>query len=844
MSPRFKKFIVALSLSVMFIWLPRKTGLGCGPQLSQDETRFNLFRLGAESAALEPFYYTEYFLNEQGGEDLTDKDRERNVEEWHTFAGTEIPEADVYNLLYATEPDAFLNGYNKGAWDSLEANRFVQWLRQPAHRDALDYMALAKQSEWIQTGNTDPWDEGTLVTAADRKSLAVEAEQRGEAEPSAFLKARYGFQAMRAWHYAGSRDSTLTDTARQHVNRIYTKIFAPSARNRHPGKQSVLEGWAVWFYGLAQTDTMARTRAFVKAFALSDEKKVIAFQQVSERNLARFLQTKNVPFLREAALVMQGTQRIDRALPNIKALAAVNPKSRYLPLLIGREVAKIEDWILSPQVLGFESNLRYWPSSSWDSYDKYPYDTTDRYYAHLNRRKDGEYASAVRSYLESLAPHSGVNRAYLLLAVAHLYIVERRFADARRVLHQISPKERSNKALRIQWAIDGAVAEMNLEDVRQPQTQRKLLHFLEGLEKDGLKPVGALRNNVEEWAYSDERSDDLSELLLLLSRRFYEAGDVVRAGLLWNKASVQTAAYASTKWYGDEDSSLHYHDIAFYDCHGTVADVDAVIAFRNAQNHTPFDTYLLPHRWPQEDYYRDLKATMLLRQSRYPEALAVFETMPDSFWVKEDGYRYNLPRTSLKIPSHWLPGSDTQKIHPYESKKALLREIIALQAELARPATAQERNRQLLQWGHVQYNLTYWGKGWMLFSYGRSDRELEERGSDPYEWAYFGGGGSRRYGSAYYDLQAATAAYQRAFRRSEKTDKEAAAVALLMLNRCYVEAPLKPERHLPTGIYRNRWYNYGAQKPLPPSPYLQRLRSHYQETAFIKALVASCPDAI
>ena len=843
MNPRFKKFIVFLSLSVMLVWLPRKTGLGCGPQLSFDETRFNLFRLGGESAALEPFYYTGYFLNESSGQALVDKDRRRNVAEWRAFAGSETPEADVYNLLYATEPDAFLNGYEKGDWDSLEANRFVQWLRQPAHRDALDYMALAKQSEWIQTGNTNPWDEGTLVTAADRKSLAVKAEQRGGTESSAFLKTRYGFQAMRAWHYAGSRDSTLTDTARQHVNRIYTKIFAPSARNRHPGKQSVLEGWAVWFYGLAQTDTMARTRAFVKAFALSDEKKVIAFQQVSERNLVRFLQTKNVPFLREAALAMQVTQRIDRALPNIKALAAVNPKSRYLPLLIGREVAKIEDWILSPQVLGFESNLRYWPSSSWDSYDKYPYDTTDRYYAHLNRRKDGEYAAAVRSYLESLVPRSGVNRAYLLLAVAHLYIVERRFADARRVLHQISPNERSDKAIRIQWAIDGAVAEMYLEDVRQPKTQKQLLRLFETLEKDGLKPMSTKRSE-DAWEAFDERSDDLSEVLLLLSRRFYEAGDVVRAGLLWNKAAVQTAEYASGDWYADLDSAFCYKDIAFYDYYGTVMDMDALLTFRNRQNHTAFDDYISPWHWPEEALYRDLKGTMLLRQGRYSEALAVFETMPDSFWVKDYKFRECLPRTSLKIPQYWLPNSHTQKIHPYESKKLLLREIVALQEELARPATPQERNRQLLQWGHVQYNLSYWGKGWMLFSYGHSIEEPDSWVNNSYDWDNFDGRSNKRYGRNYYDLQAATAAYQRAFRRSEKTDKEAAAVALLMLNRCYVEAPLKPERHLPTGIYRNRWYNYGAQKPLPPWPYLQRLRSHYQETAFIKALVASCPDAI
>lgn len=795
-----------------------------------DEARFNLFRPdNAGGSPLEPFYYTEAFLNGYTP-DPAGKDYARNCAEWQAMTGPGVSTTDIYAIQYAAEPDDFLRGYNTGRWDSLERNSFVQWLTKPAHRDALRYLAFAKRTEWTQTGATDPWGEGR-ADAANEFTLAEEAEKEYRASTNDFLKTRYAFQAVKMYYYGGnsvgSRDPRMT----ARINALYDGALL--------GKPTVVAGWAALYHGMAQPDSMAAARSLVRAFDLSEEKKVFAYQHLSREDLDNLLRAERDPALRVAAMAMKGAKTFGPALDDLKAVAAADPQSKYLPLLAGREVAKIEDWLLSPAVLGFESSLRtsvYNQARDWSG--EKSYDTTYIYYANLRRETDRTYARDVRAFLESHAARSGPHRTYLLLAAAHLYAVEGDFKRSHAILATLP--EPDAKPLRIQRLIGLAIAEMHLDDVREPRVQNALLARFSALEDLGLRPYHS-SGNWEEGGAVDETSDDLSELLLLLSHRFQQAGDAVRAGLLSTKAGLATNHY-DYYWWGDSDTAVSYASIAYLDRMGEPADVDTLLLFKLNTTRSAFDAYLVPARWAPDDFYQDLKGTMLFRQGRYREALAVFEAMPDTFWEVTYAYREYLPRTSVSSVGTLLPGGLEGKVHPLTSKKALLREMMAVQDSIAAARTQTEKARWMLKWAHAQYNTSYYGKAWMLFNYGNSSREAGGgwfNGED--RWAWFSGEPSQRYAAKYYYLRDAITAYQEALRLAAR-DKETAATAVLMLAHCdaLVHPALGSENSLPAGVYRSYWSGEGEVKYV--SPYLAMLRKAYGSTTLYQQAMATCPD--
>ncbi len=795
-----------------------------------DEARFNLFRPDdAGSSPLEPFYYTEAFLNGYTP-DPAGRDYARNCAEWQAVTGAGVSIADIYAVQYATRPDDFLRGYNTGRWDSLAGNSFVRWLTAPAHKDELRYLAFAKRVEWTQAGATDPWGEGR-ADAANEFTLAEAADKAYRASTGDFLRRRYAFQAVKMYYYGGSSVGGFDSVTVARINTLYDEVLL--------GKPTVVAGWAALYHGMAQSDSIAAARSLVRAFDLSEEKKVFAYQHLSRADLDDLLRVERDPSLRAAAMAVKGAKTVGPALADLKAVASADPQSKYLPLLVGREVAKVEDWLLSPAVLGFESTIRttaYDRTRDWSG--EKSYDTSYTYYANLRRETDRAYARDLRDFLESQAPRSGPHRTYLLMAAAHLYSVEGNFKKAYDILTSLPTPDA--KPLRIQQLIGLAVAEMHLGNVRESRVQNTLLARISALQDLGLHPYRTAGNR-EDDGVRDETSDDLSEVLLLLSRRFEEAGDVVRAGLLSTKAGLATNHYDYYFWDG-QDTAVSYASIGYLDRAGEPADVDTLLRFKGNTARSAFDSYLVPPRWAPDAFYQDLKGTMLVRQGHYREALMVFESMPDDFWETTYAYREYLPRTSIASVGTLLPGGAEVKVYPFTSKKALLREMVGIQDSITAAGTSTAKARWTLKWAHAQYNTSYYGKAWMLFNYGKSTRE---EGGGWYggedRWAWFTGEPSARYGEKYYYLQDAIAAYREALRLASR-DKETAATALLMLAHCDALVHPAPyaDKSLPAGVYRSYWSGSGDEKYV--SPYLAILRKTYAGTLLYKQASMTCPD--
>jgi hypothetical protein len=815
-----KKLLAAIS-AILLLLCPRLDSLCCPPDIAFDDQAFLLFQPNLSGMAqLAPLYYYPLYA----GAFVSDPegiDKKKNCKEWSAYTGYAVSEKDIYNVQYNLSPDAFLNAYRHGDWESLADNSFIHWLRMPAHKDALDYFAFAKTAEFMQFGDMNPWNvKGAQSLSADTL-MNTGMDKCGKV--SSFLNGRYAFQVLRLSYYNG-----LHETA------CYEKYLQQS--------NSIVAVWGEFFYALMmQNDSL-----LMDVFDKSEEKRGFIYDHVTKKTLATLANGQS--HTAATAIVLQALHNPGRALPDLQKLYTIEPENKFLPLLVSREVNKLEDWTRSLPVLGFN------PVEKMQAYDNKKYaqthrdtdnDTTYSYYAQKNLTSDQEYLRTVRSFLAEQLPHAGNQQTFLKLAVAHLYNIDGEFAMARTYLSNIQ----GNTTVQKQAIIESFIAAINTDDLTKPDVKQALYEQLHQLEKLGDQlELGSQSkeypNGTATWWPFDRAPKHISDqLCLLLSQRYKERGDIVTAGLLFRKASVQVNDYFGG--YTDEvlntgnvKDAASYDKIAYFDKYASPADVDALLQFRHKAHKTDFETMITPQYWGPDDFYRDLKTTILTRKGQFKDALAVADSINDRFWEDNYDYRFYLSKLYIASAGMLVPKEDTTKRYAITSKKSILKDIVALQDSLKNAPEGPAKARYYYLLGNASFNISYHGRNWMMFSYGKSAAETIEQDHDNYNWAWFSFyPNSQTYGATYYQCADAEAYYKKAL--SYAGDQpELSAKAVMMLSVCDVAR--KGENYV-TSSNGIRHYLPYSDKPYY-SPYLKTLKARYGNTNIFAESITQCPD--
>lgn len=813
MNLRYSIFTICFSLlCCCAIPLP-----ACGPSIYADEGRMQLFRNGLDGLqSLEPFYYSERFLNNYAA-DPAGKDYQRNCAEWRLFTNNQASIDDIYAIQYDTDAGAFLQAIASGDRKFFGNNSFMLWLQRKEHKAALDYMILAKRAESTQFRDADPWSDSAKSRLEMPDELAGEALNRCGQVKQQFLKERYAFQALKMAYYSGDALKN-----RQAVLDLYPAILDKS--------NSVVLGWAQLFYAMQQNDPLRQTIYLLYAFDHSEEKKVFCYQQIGRRTLDSLLPLIKDPYAQELAQVLKGMKRYGSAFEQIKAVYTLNPKSKYLPLLLTREVNKLEDWIWSPELLGFNGIAFEAGTVKRAPYNKAyaKQDSGYAYYAKKNLEQDKQRLADLRSLLEKMAESPGGNKDFLVLCIAHLHNISGNYEQARKWVGTIPPM--ADKQYEIQRLIEATIAFAYTEDVTTPTAKDRLATNL--MQMDQLNPsflksleTGSDPNRFDPGRNTEEYDDDMAELFLLLSNRFKARGDLLTAGLLYSKAGVLRNTYDG--WADTSDA--HYRFIAYFDREATPATIDSLLDFKHQKRKTVFEGLITPVRWAHEDFYRDLKGTMLVRREQYHEALAVFTSMDSLFWQQHYDYKSYLPMSTITNLGTLSPWDEPQQAKPYSlsSKKQIVEEVVQLQDSLSLRLPAETLARLHYRLGHALYSFSYYGKAWMMMSYGRTSREQWNTESDFAYYSFYPN--SLYYGNNYYGCANAIAAYNKAMSLSR--NKEFKAKCLLSLTLC--DNAAQDMRNSRKGLYNPQPYR---------SPYLQQLARKYSRTMAFETASSTCPD--
>ncbi len=797
----------------------------CGPSLYFDESRLALFRPGIDDmSGLEPFYYSERFLNSQSP-DPAGLDYKRNCKEWQTFTGPQVNLKDIYEIQYRTSPDNFALACKTGDWQGFEDNTFVQWLRQKKNKAALDYMSLAKQSEYAQFNDGDPWTPKDYGTPAGKafgltEQVAATAAVKCWSIPDPFLRERYAFQLLKSLYYLGGHEDSVAT--------LYKQYFA--------GSRSVLKGWTELYYGMTLVGKQ-RTYYLLQSFDHSEEKKVFCYHHISLKDLDTLEWATRDKHTLMLIYTMRAMRMPGHALPVIRKVYQLEPSSPYLPFLVSREINKIEDWIWSPEVLDFYSVTR---QNTFYSLHPSLYRWGNDYdsYAAKNLQKDEAYLATVKAFLMGIG--KGRNRDFYSLSVAHLDNVGRNYQAAVQRLQAMNVLP--DKAMETQRLLDLALATAYTQDVLQAATKQRLAVYIQNLQQ--LNPVFLKQNDTtwkdfgEEYdafgtSTDAEQKDDLAELMLMLSMRYKEKGDRVTAGLLYNKANITTNNYdgdfLSYDYSDGQAADAGYKYIAYYDREAVPQDIDRLLAFKKRGPRTDFERLITPFRWSLDDHYLDLKGTLLMRQKKYREALEVFSSMAPDFWQEHYVYKYYLPARDIRHLGTFTPW-DTTRATRYvtNSKQLIAADIVALLDRIDTETNSERLAELYTRMGNAQYSLTYYGKAWMMISYGQSSYEGIESEGD-FAWFTFYPN-NKRYRKDYYECSEAIRNYKKALSLTHNEERKAA--ILFMLGVCDKAVH---------GAQLNREAYYRRQKEYI-SPYFRLAKRRYKQTYTYDQALSFCPD--
>jgi len=792
-----KKYIRCISTLAVSLLLPWNSILCCGPTLSNDEERFLLFNSALNgNYGIKEFTYSDALFNVSEAE--KQPDFKRNCNEWKKYTSDKASEKDIFEIQYKTPPSLFLNAYKLNNWQNFKGNTFIQWLVLKENRAALHYMALAKQAEAVDILDADPWD-----TTVERKKQAVlslaNLHYKQIATAPVYLQQRYAFQAMKLWFYVGTDDTPTMQKLQQ--------VFL----NYLEGRNTIVAAWANIYFAMVQKDPTKKTLYLLKAFDQSDEKKQFAFLRIDKKDLSALAANTKNDYTNSLLQTMVAMKTNGRALANIRKVAKLNPGSKFLPALVGREINKLESWLSTPQILGF-----------YDYYleERGPYDTKKQ--RQLLEKTDTEYLSQVVGFLTNFnKTHPGPP---LQLALVHLYNMQQNYVGASRLLGMLPVY--SNKQYQTQKLIEQVIVTAHIKNIEQQAVKEKLAGNMNQLLQ--LNPSFKIRLKKEiydRWDDEDaERSDDLSELLLILSRAYKMKGDLLTSGLLYTKANITTNT--NDGWL---DGDVGYSHIAWYDRFAKPPTIDGLLALKHKLKKTAFEKLLSPSQWANDDMYKDLKGTILFREQQYDKALEVFKSMDRNFWKNNYEYKYYLPLTPVTYTGLAPDTTINKTRYPIASKLLITQDVVNVLNNITNSTNNEIRAAAYFKLGNVQFNTSYHVKAWMMFSYGKSLNEPNDYNVYPnFLWGFYNfGPNDLKYGANYYMCKSAADNYAKGFALS--TNKEFKAKCLLGLLTC------------------RRFSNFGRKEKPPymkrnsnPS-YLQQIKIYQNTNAFNQAAV-HCPD--
>lgn len=664
----------ALVLGLVLALQPARLN-SCGWDTYAEGYRFWLLQPELAGARpLHAFYFTTETLNGPDYDEITQLPYAANLREWHATIGDDVPDEAMEQVLYGIDLDQF-----EQQQDSLfRHNAFLVRLKQ-LKKGWPEYIVYAKRCEQL-VNSADPW--GFIAHDGDgiRKAWNEGVKQLRRAKPPE-LRARLAFQLVRLAHYAHDPERLDLD-----VRPIYEKYLAPLRGT------SWMEPTAA-FYLANMLPLPQRDLAFADCFDRATDKQFRMVQLFDGTGMEAYRLYATNDKQRATLLVMRDLQHPGRALEDLERIAAFDPGNKHLPLLLTREVNKLEDWLLTPDLTDYSAAIRQW-SESTESLT--PEEVLDA---------DLDYLHQVQAFIRRVAPQAkAADRPLLTLLDGHLSYVSGAHNACRATLAPLENDASASSAIRIQAQLDRLLCGIMATE-----------QLTEGTRNDILALVRLVNVSPE---LASARGTLLGQLHLYLGKKLMARGQTTEGLLLLARTDRTYGDLVPVYW------SKNARHIAFEQA--TPEDYDRLIALLDKPDKTPFERYLTatderPEGWePTENHFRDnhltrdklldYKAMWYLCEDRLEEAAATYRQVDPGYWEGEEDHLFRADDpfvVNIEDPHNY-----TKQDSVRYTRLSIVERMVALKKEAARNPDERALDNYLL--GNAYYSMSWHGKYWGL----------------------------------------------------------------------------------------------------------------------------------
>ncbi|MCU0390692.1 MAG: hypothetical protein MUE81_06205 [Thermoflexibacter sp.] len=791
----FKASLLFKIVLILFFLLALKPILyACSWYPEPEEYRFVLFNPSLSNQKLQPFFFTSHFLYDYENLENRYISTNQNLQEWIEYTGYQGDKKAIDHVLNYVSPEGFAEWIEKKEKHSLSANPFIQFLEKNKKQEIIDYLRFAKKCEIVNTEyKADPWAD----KYEEKNELGVREDLKKEggvfyqSSKDNFIKFRIGFQLVRLARYAN--DVTKT--------KIYYEQYIKPFQS-----ESIIYYWATWHYAEMTADVPYRNYLYSIVFEKAHDKKVRAFNLFDSEEAESALSFAENDHEKANILVLKTLNYVGRALPDIKRIFALDPQNEGLGTLLIREINKLEDWLLTERYTEFELTVMIERNGAG-------YDDFSKIRA-KNRQKDLTYVKELLNFVENAPKDKVDNPSLWHLMSAYLAFMDSQFEKASQYLNEAQKAKGLNDRIEAQIHLVRIMSELHPENTNK-QHDDFLLSEIQWLEQNQQK------------VYSFRKT--FSKLMMVLTNRYKEAGNMVRATLFHGKINDYVRfegvgspkdKYEYNRETGEGFSFNFYSSYLFFlDEQASIKDIEAVLTFLDRKDKTPLENYFSKEL--NKDRIQDLLGIKYLRENNLSKAREAFKLVSNDFWLsKNESYRNNLnanPFYTNFYQEHTQSLADTVRFTKYTLVDSLIK-------VLQKAENVKEPNRA--KWyflaANCYLNMTFFGNSWIMTRYWWSNSEL-------YGYGFMK---TEKYpdNDAYYGCQRAKAFYLKAMQVA--TNEQTKALCLRMAGRCEKQQIMV--KNYPKRYDIENWDDYIFNQ----NPYYQRVKQDYPQ--FSDELLFQC----
>lgn len=648
------------------------------------------------TSGYEPFYYTNYEFLYETNEPVNTA--EVTSAEWVDYAGKKFTAKEAYDFVCRFSHKDLSSLYfhiekNQplSIPDSVKKNGMTQYFLQQKNLEALGYIMYAKQVEPFVSGSWNDW-EAVGRDSTKMARLGKNGQQLYAVAKSDFIKLRYGYQVIRLAHYSEryadcikGYEEWIKNNPTQSVIQELSAGLRAGALLRSGNKQEAAYAFSQLF-AASKVKRVANYMSFDWSTSRFDPK---------SRTASLALCKNNVEKANMLGLFALGSNKDESK--TIEQIFSLAPEASILPILITREVNKLEEFFFTPS-LGFAAGK-----------DKVYVGYNEILASSPEYRAWHDECTRLVNFLKSAnAPQK--DKPLYLLAAAHLAMIAGEYDQAGTVL--ASAKNSNMSALqKDQWALTSLLVSVNSKKEIDAAFEKELYASLSWLDKKA-------RSDMEFGKFYRRLFSDV----LAPKYKAVNNKNAVKYMLCSGVADFIHHEYLKDSW--------GYYPQTLYSLRRQLnaKQVDELIQLVESKTLNDFEKFLVSKAsFSKNDLY-DLAGTTLLREHKFTEAEKWFMKVPAAYYQAEpfNTYLAANPFADLLLDTHAPTRQDTVKY----TKLSFSQKMARLEKELAAAVSKEKKSALHYELAKGYYHMSYWGNSWMMVQYGWSGSEAEYPAED------------------------------------------------------------------------------------------------------------------